>query len=170
MFDRLFDFLAAFWSEIWPIYLVREYQAGVQLRLGRYLRTVGPGWYWAWPFLETAIIEDVVTSTANLHAQSLTTRDSVSIVLQAVLTSHVCDVRKLLLECENREGVLVDASMGILGAMVAERTWAEVSSPQFVIDAYKRIHRRALKYGVELEAIQLSDLAKARSIRLWPAN
>lgn|SRR5574342_493811 len=170
MLDRLFDFLAAIWTEVWPIYIVREYQAAVQLRLGRYRRTVGPGWYWAWPFIETALVEDVVTCTLNLHPQSLTTSDGHTIVAQAVVTCHVSDVKKLLLEVEGKEGVLVDSAMGLIAAMVAERTWAQVVAPDFPEAVTKKVHRRALRFGIEVEAIQFSDIAKARSLRLWPAG
>lgn len=170
MFDRLFDLLSGIWHLLLPWVVLDDYQAGVILRLGRWHRTLGPGFHWTWPALERVIVEDVVLSTANLHPQSLTSRDGRSLVIQAVLTSSVRDVKKLLLDVENREGVLVDAALGIIADAVAETCWAEITQPGFAELVTKRVRAKAFRFGIEVHSVQFSDLQLARSLRLWPAS
>lgn len=168
MLDRLFDFLLQAWTFLVPWAILEQYQQGVVLRLGKYQRTIGPGFHWLIPFnIDVVIADSVVTSTARLNPQSLTTEDGVSVVVAAVVTSEVRDIRKLLLACEDKDQALIDTCFGVIARAVCATPWDKLHTPEFQEELTKAARKRGFRFGIEVESVALTDLTKARSIRLW---
>ena len=168
MFDRLLDFLLAFGGKLLPFTILNSYEQGVILRLGSYQRTIGPGYHWIIPFgVDEVFSDSCVISTARLNPQSLTTADGTQCVVGAVITSKVSDIRKLLLECEDKDQALIDMSFGIIASEVTKVTWDELHTEEFSEKVTKAVRKRGFRFGLEEERVQFSDLSKCRSIRLW---
>lgn len=168
MLDRLLDFIASALDlfRFWVV--IAQYENGVVLRLGKFRRVLEPGLHFIIPFgVDDVLTDNVVTSTFNMTPQSLTTKDGQSVVISAVMTWAIKDVRKTLLEVEGAEDVAIDSCYGIIGQMVASRTWDEVRAPDFAEEITKAVRRRAFRYGIEVQSIQISDLSRTRSLRLW---
>ena len=85
----------------------------------------------------------------------------------AVITSKVSDIRKLLLECEDKDQALIDMSFGIIASEVTKVTWDELHTEEFSEKVTKAVRKRGFRFGLEVERVQFSDLSKCRSIRLW---
>lgn len=167
MFDKLIDLLAQFWDRLLPFEVIDQYAEGVVLRLGRHHRTVGPGFRWVWPFFEKVLYDTVVPTTFNLQPQSLTTADGQSVVIGVVITRSISDIEKALLEVENPDEVLIDSCYGAVAKAVRATTWEDLHKPEFEELVLNESRKRAREYGVRIHRAQLSDLTKARSIRLW---
>ena len=71
-FEFIWSILGLF--QFWTI--VDQYERGVVLRLGKYLRTIEPGFHWLLPLgIDRAILHEVILTTRQLDEQSLTTYD-----------------------------------------------------------------------------------------------
>lgn len=168
MFDRLLDFLLAFGGKLLPFTILDAYEQGVVLRFGTYQRTIGPGYHWIIPFgVDKVLSDSCVLSTARLNPQSLTTADGTQCVVGAVITSKVRDIRKLLLDCEDKDQALIDMSFGIIAAEVVKAKWDDLHTEEFQDKVTKAVRARGFRFGLEVERVQFSDLARCRSIRLW---
>lgn len=168
MLDRLIDLFLALYQSFIPWIILDEYERGVVLRLGRKHRVIGPGFHWRWPFgIERYLYDSVVTNTACLAPQSLTTSDGVSIVVSAVITSHVTDVEKLLLECEDKDQALIDSAFGVIANLVSTHKWEEIHTERFAGKMTLHIKRKGARFGLAVESVQFRDVSKCRSIRLW---
>ena len=168
MLDRLFDFLLLVYKKLIPWVILDEYEKGVILRWGRKHRVIGPGWHWRWPFgIENYLYDSVVTNTACLTPQSLTTSDGVSIVVSAVITSSVADIEKLLLECEDKDQALIDSAFGVIARLVTTHKWEEIHTEKFAGKMTLHIKRKGQRFGLDVESVQFRDVSKCRSIRLW---
>ena len=167
MLEKLFDFILQFINlfKFWTV--LDEYEEGVVLRLGRYHRTIGPGFHWLWPFaFENDLYTNVVLETKNLCSQCLTTKDHVSIALEAVVTSRTKNVKKFLLEVDNAMSVLQDCTYGVVADLVTQSTWEEVVTPEFKDKVTEKVRRKAFSYGIEVLGVQFSDLCKAKCLRV----
>jgi regulator of protease activity HflC (stomatin/prohibitin superfamily) len=146
--------------------IMEPFERGIVLRLGLHVRTIGPGLHWVWPLhVETVIHDNVVTRTSTLNPQSLTTADGDTVVIGAVITSHIEDIEKAILGVEGVDHALMDACYGAVGEVVARSTWEELTSEKFSDEVTKVCRRQAKRYGVYIERVQLGDRAKCVAFR-----
>ncbi|GIW40808.1 MAG: membrane protein [Candidatus Binatia bacterium] len=83
------------------IKIIREYERGVVLRLGRYVGSRGPGIIYVIPFVEQMYRMDLRTITLDVPSQDVITRDNVSVKVSAVLYFRVVDPGKAVVEVQN---------------------------------------------------------------------
>ena len=158
----------AFGAWLLPVRVVMEYERAIVFRLGRVHRELGPGIHPIWPLgIEHLTADNVVTTTTVLPPMSLTTADARNIVASPVLTWKIRDVRKLIVEVEGRDTVLVDSASGIIAAAVASTEWTRIASPDFADSLLREIRKRAFRYGIEVERVGFQSLAACESLRLW---
>jgi regulator of protease activity HflC (stomatin/prohibitin superfamily) len=83
------------------IKIVREYQRGVILRLGRLVASRGPGLIYVIPGAERMYQVDLRTITLEVPSQDVITRDNVSVKVSAVLYFRVVDPARAITEVQN---------------------------------------------------------------------
>ena len=168
MFDRLIDLIVKFIGLFQVYTFIAQYEEGVVLRCGKYHRTVKPGWRWILPLnLESVLTDNVVPTTTALGVQSLHTIDGRHINIKGVLFWKITDIRRVLLDVEDADGVLADASRGYISEMVADHTWDEIRSPKFVRNLKSKIQEQAREWGIRVMKVYISDCSKTRAIRMW---
>jgi regulator of protease activity HflC (stomatin/prohibitin superfamily) len=147
--------------------VVRAFEGGVILRLGRFHREVAPGFHWLWPFeLEELVYTNVVDELIEIGPQSLTTADGVSIVLSTVVTFAVKDPRKFLLEVEGANQAVADAAVGAQARYVLGKTWRELLASDKPEELTAIVRKRGWRYGVEVRSVEVKDFTRSRSYRL----
>jgi len=93
--------LVALLLVIGGVKIVREYERGVILRLGRLVSSRGPGVIYVLPFLEQMYKLDLRTITLDVPSQDVITRDNVSVKVSAVLYFRVIEPAKAIVEVQN---------------------------------------------------------------------
>ena len=83
------------------IKIVREYERGVILRLGRLVAARGPGVIFVIPGVEQMYRMDLRTITLDVPSQDVITRDNVSVKVSAVLYFRVVDPSLAVVEVQN---------------------------------------------------------------------
>jgi regulator of protease activity HflC (stomatin/prohibitin superfamily) len=81
--------------------IVREYERGVVLRLGRITGARGPGLIYVIPMIEQMYRLDMRTITLDIPSQDVITRDNVSVKVSAVLYFRVVDPNRAVVEVQN---------------------------------------------------------------------
>ena len=167
MLDRLFDFVSQVWQHLVPWVVLAEYERGIILRLGRFHRELGPGLHWCIPFgVEECMYDNVVVDTFSLPPQSLTTADDVTIVVRANILWTISNLKTLMLGTESKEGVVYTTTQGAIAQYVAANEWADLG-----VEAWPEIAQlardRAAPFGIEIQSVEIVDLSRSRSIRLW---
>ena len=166
--NRLIELLVNFLELFYFVVVVDCYERAVVLRLGKYNRTLDPGPHWKLPLaIDDVLKANVVRETQELPAQAFTTSDGVDAVASAVVTFCVRDVKRLLLDTEDAEGVLASASRGAILRVLRSRTWASLQAGDDLDEAITtEVRRLAFKWGIEVERVELSDLTRATTYRL----
>lgn len=171
MFDKLVDLIINFIHlfQFWTV--IREFEGGIILRLGKFHRLTGPGFHWRWPFnIEECFYAHTNMLTRIVGPQSLTTRDDVSIIVSVVITERIEDIKKFLLECTHGHSVIEDATYGAVATVVHSLTWIELVNNDVAHQLEILVRRQARKYGVEIIQLQLVDLTKSKSLRLMQSH
>lgn len=166
-FSWIRDLLVAGYQWLIPFTVVDDYEEAVVLRFGPYHRTLKPGFHWMIPFgVERAISDEVVARVINLSSQSLTTRDGVPVVVAGAVTMSIHNIRKATLSVKTVEQAVSDSCCGVIGQAVGDTDWIALNEDAFVDTLTEKCRAYAKKYGITIERVQLTDLAKMRALRL----
>lgn len=86
---------------VMTIKVLKEYQRGVILTLGRYTGTKGPGLIIVIPGVQSMIRVDLRTVVMDVPSQDVISRDNVSVKVNAVVYFRVVDPAKAVLQVEH---------------------------------------------------------------------
>jgi regulator of protease activity HflC (stomatin/prohibitin superfamily) len=165
--EKLLELLAQWWARIVPWYVLGDDLVGLVRRLGVTHRLLRHGWNWKLPFIEEAMVAVAALDSTVLREQSLTTMNGKQVTLRCVLTYRVVDARRWLIDVNDPESVLNDAGCLAVSELVAELTDEEVlNGPDFLSKLTRRVRARAKRWGIEVEAVGLSDRTAAPTYRI----
>jgi len=169
-FEKLFEWLTQFWEALRPWIIILEYERAVLLRLGRYRKTLGPGFHWVAPWLDTTISATTVANTFHLADQSLITRDGESVSVSAVITYEIADARKFLLEVEGGTAAVADISFGAIAEWVCRHALDELREPKNWPRIATEVRRQGKTYGIDVKRVTFSDITRSKTLRLLGQN
>ena len=118
MLDSLIQWLTSIIEHISPFVIVKQYENGIQLRFGKYMRSLNPGLYIKIPFIDEILTQHVVLTTLSLPAQSLVTSDNKNIVVEAMVKYKITDAQIFLLEVYDSVDAVSDISQGIIKELI----------------------------------------------------
>lgn len=167
MLDRIVDFFISF-AKIFQFWIVvYAFESGVHLWFGKFRRVLPPGLWFCLPLhIDFVMVDNMLTRTVHLGAQSLTTKDGKSIVVSAVITLRINDIYKALLEIESIEHAMMDVCYGSISRHVDSSTWEELHTEAAFDGLTKECRRAGKRYGLEIDKVQLADLATCRTYRM----
>lgn len=167
MLAKLADFLLQFLDLFKFMVVVKAWEVGVVLRLGRYSRTLQPGPHLVWPLaIEQVATEWSVPIVRPLAPQSLTTLDGKNVVVSGVLTYRCVDAQKMTCEVGGHETVVQDSATGVIAQHVTRATWKDLGSDAFLRAVTRAVNRQARRWGLAVDRVQFSDIAQCQTIRL----
>jgi len=160
-FQGLAEVLLNVGSWFLPFSVLREYEGGVLLRLGRFKRTLGPGFVWHMPFgVDEVLKVNTAFDTMTTQDQGFTSADDVPIAVNLAVGYRITDVQRFLLEVEDADTVVIDATAGVIRQLACQRTWAQLRAPEFEEEAFKLVRKRAFKFGVTVDSLFFRTLTK----------
>lgn len=164
MFDKLIDLLVTFIHDFLPWKIVDQWEKGVHLRYGKFLRVVEPGLRWKRPFFDKIWLTPVITQTVNLKAQTVTTQDEKSVVLSSIVRYHIHDVKKFLLGVMHANDVLVDTTQGIIRDIVEKTSWNDLVELNKMVKP--EVNNQVQKWGITVQLVSFPDLGEIQTIRV----
>jgi membrane protease subunit HflK len=164
MFDKLIDFIIQIGKDALPYVIVEQWGAAVQLRFGKFYRTLGPGIHFKIPFFDRIAETSVITQSVSLPAQTLTTQDEQTIVLKAIVRYRVSDVKKYLTEVEHANAVLVDTTQGIIRDIVEVTDWVNLVDVNNIFT--KKVKAFVKRWGIGIEKVTITDLGIVKTYRI----
>ncbi|MCK4498187.1 hypothetical protein KAU25_03215 [Candidatus Bathyarchaeota archaeon] len=63
----------------------KEWEEAIVLRLGKFQRLVGPGFFFKWPLAESFLKQDKRIITLDIARQEVMTKDNISVNVDAVV-------------------------------------------------------------------------------------
>ncbi|MBT4856800.1 slipin family protein [Candidatus Uhrbacteria bacterium] len=139
---------------------INEYQRGVKFQLGKYTKTLNPGWRLVIPVFQTMRKVDIRVKAVDVPDQEAITRDNISARINAVIYYKVTDAGKAIIEVENYRhavGQLAQTTMrNIVGEMELDEllTKRDQASEKIkgIVDALSD------PWGIRVEHVELKDI------------
>lgn len=166
-FEKLVELLVQWIEALKFCCIVDSYEQGVHLRKGNFLRVAEPGLRFHLPgYLDRIITANIKPCARALGLQSLVTKDGKTVSLNTVITHYITDIRTAILEVENVHQAILDSCAGEIGRLVMANTLEQIVHDDFPNKLSIACRRRAKKYGIHIEEVQIMELTPARALRL----
>jgi regulator of protease activity HflC (stomatin/prohibitin superfamily) len=166
--NLLFQFL---WSimgllQCWTV--VDQYERGVILRLGKYKRTIEPGFHWLIPLgFDRALTHEVILTTRETDEQSLVTSDGKKVVISSMIAYTLTDIKKILLEIEEAETVLENFVYGEITKIVSESDYDYILDHDgFLTELTENVTIQAATLGMKIHKVVIVNFSEIKTIRL----
>jgi len=166
MFDKIIDFLIDMIEKIMPVFIINQFDAGILLRRGLFKKVVNGGIHFKIPFLDEVFSHTITPTTEQLPAQSLTTKDGKSIVVQGIIKYEVANIKTFLLEVWDATDAISDTTQGVIKDVIMGLDIIDIGTD---IDSIitKKAKIEAAKWGIKIHKVTLTNIGLIKSIRLF---
>lgn len=139
---------------------VNQYQRGLKFMLGKYVKTVEPGWRLVFPVIQSLTRVDIRVKAVDVPFQEAITKDNVSAKINAVIYYKVIDSSKAILEVENFRFAVSQLAQTTMRNVCGELELDELLANRDA--AAKRIKEIVDKatdpWGISVETVELKDV------------
>lgn len=142
------------------IRIINQYERGVVLRLGKYSRTLEPGFRVIIPYIDKMTKVDVRTTPMDVPKQEVITRDNVTVNVDAVVYSRVIDARKAVLETTNFRYATATFAQTALRDVTGNFDLDELLSKRDEISTQIKeiVDAQTDKWGIDIENVKLQNI------------
>ncbi len=142
------------------IRIINQYERGVVLRLGRYSRTLDPGFRVIIPYIDKMIKVDIRTTPMDIPKQEVITRDNVTVNVDAVVYARVIDAQKAVLETTNYSYATSTFAQTALRDITGNFDLDEILSKRDEISAQIReiVDAQTDNWGIDIQSVRLQNI------------
>ena len=141
--------------------MLKEWERGVLLRLGRFARVLHPGINWTFPGFDrlVATVDMRIRSTA-FSAEKTLTKDTVPVNVDAVLFWVVTDARRAIVEVEHYAATVSWAAQTTLRDVIGHTELVRMISDREQIDRQllEIIDAKTTDWGVTVQSVEIRDV------------
>lgn len=147
--------------------IANQYERAVVFRLGRFVRTAGPGLFWLIPFAERQWMVDMRTMTTEVGQQEAITKDNVPVKINAVIWRRIMDPRLAVVEVVNVGDSVVQVAVTALRNVIGQHSLDDVLKEQETISAALQasIDHVTEPWGVKVERVQMRNVEIPESMQ-----
>jgi regulator of protease activity HflC (stomatin/prohibitin superfamily) len=167
MFDKLIEFLLNIIEDILPVYFVKQYDNGILLRMGKFIKVLKPGLTFKIPFLDKIETTTIVTTTLSVPTQSVITKDKKQLVVKGVVKYNIFDVELFILTVYDATDAISDITQAIIKEQISLRSFDQCTESDFDNTITKKLRVEVKKWGIEVERVTLTDMGQIKSLRLF---
>ncbi|MFH1107555.1 MAG: SPFH domain-containing protein [Candidatus Micrarchaeota archaeon] len=151
----------------------KEYERGVMFRFGRFHKVAGPGWVVLFPAFESFTPVDLRTKTIDTGRQQVTTKDNITLTIDAVSYIKIVNPKRAVLEVKDLEASITKVLEAEIRSISGRTTLKELIEEAVTINSQLVIILKRLEdeWGfqvikAEIESIEIPrDLIDAQTRR-----
>jgi regulator of protease activity HflC (stomatin/prohibitin superfamily) len=140
--------------------IVKQYEKGVVLRLGKFKEVINPGLNFVIPFIETLIHVDVREKVINVDPQKVITKDNVSVTVDAVVYYKVVDPVKAEFEVEDFDMAATILAQTNLRNLIGDKSLDETFVARDIINTNLRevLDEATNGWGVKVTRVEVQKI------------
>jgi regulator of protease activity HflC (stomatin/prohibitin superfamily) len=146
--------------------IVKQYERGLILRLGKYHSMVGSGLTFLVPWLDTLIPVDMRERVINVAPQKVITKDNVTVEVDAVVYFKIIDPAKSQFEVQNFDYACTTLAQTNLRNLIGDRTLDETLVARDMINTNLRqvLDEATNAWGVKVTRVEVQKIDPPRDI------
>ena len=149
------------------VVVVQPYEQGLQIRLGRYIGRMNPGFRWVVPLITVVKKLDLRTEVMDVPRQEVITKDNSPTNVDAIVYVRVIDPEKAFFEVMNYRAATVALAQTSLRGIIGDMELDEVLYNRDVINARLRdiLDRETDAWGVKVERVEIKEVDPASAVK-----
>ena len=142
------------------IRIVKQYEKGLVIRLGRYSHTVNAGLSFIIPFIDSLIRVDMREQVINVLPQQVITKDNVLVTVDAVIYYKVVDPVKATFEIQNFPYAVTTLAQTNLRNLIGDKQLDETLTARDVVNDNLRVtlDEATNPWGVKVTKVELQKI------------
>lgn len=144
------------------LFIIKQYERSVILRLGKYNRQVGPGLRSRIPYFENVLVVDIREKVREFTAERMLTKDNVPVTIDAILRYKVAEdrTRDALLNVENFNEMIKQVSQTTLRNNIGSSLFQDILSKREEINNHIKsiISQESGNWGIEVTGVEVRQV------------
>ncbi len=149
------------------IRIIDQYQVGLVLRFGKFIRQSAPGLNIIIPYIDRMVLIDTRTVTLPIQSQKIITKDNVSIDVAGVAYFRIKDPLKSFTQIANPTSAVDQIAQTTVREIIGKFSMDHVLSntEQINDDIQKILDAQTETWGIEVSIVQLKDIELPESLQ-----
>lgn len=154
------------------IRIIKEWERGVLLRLGRFHSVKGPGIRVVWPIIDKLLIMDLRIITMDVAKQEMMTRDNVPVTVDAVVYFQIVNAEDAIIKVENFSKATYLMAQTTLRSIVGQSELDELLSEREKLNVKLQgvIDEQTEPWGIKVTAVEIRDVILPEGMKRSMAN
>ncbi len=142
------------------VVIIQPYEQALQIRLGKYIGRLNPGFRWVIPFITEIIKVDLRTQVMDVPKQEVITKDNSPTNVDAIVYVKVIDPEKSYFEVSNYRMATVALAQTSLRGIIGDLELDEVLYNRELINNKLRdiLDRETDQWGVKVERVEIKEV------------
>lgn len=168
MFDKLIDFLISVIELGRFFWVIRQWEAGVILRFGKYTgRVMNPGFHFIWPLsIDEVHTINILPDVVELEPQTIVMQDRAVVVIQAIVKYQVVDPETCLVDVGSELDALKQFTQGAIHTIVSGVNYSEANVVEMERAIITEARKEVNKWGIKMHSVTIKSFGKMNSLRL----
>jgi len=150
------------------LFVIKQYERSVILRLGKFNRQVGPGLRTRMPFIENALVVDIREKVREFTAERMLTKDNVPVTIDAILRYKIVEdrARDAILNVENFNEMIKQVSQTTLRNNIGSSLFQDILSKREEINLHIKsvISQEAIDWGIQVTGVEVRQVIIPREL------
>jgi regulator of protease activity HflC (stomatin/prohibitin superfamily) len=163
----LLAIVAAIGILVTGIKIVRPYEQGIYMRLGRYVRVLNQGFNYVTPLVNEVVKIDLRTQVLDVPSQEVITKDNSPTNVDAIIYIKVIDPVKAFFQVTNYRTATIYLAQTTLRSIIGDMELDEILSNREKINLHLRdvLDEATDKWGVKVEAVEIREVDPAARVK-----
>jgi regulator of protease activity HflC (stomatin/prohibitin superfamily) len=142
------------------IRIVDQYERAVKFRLGKYVKTLNPGFRWIIPIIERVKKVDIRVIATDIPSQEVITKDNVPMKVNGVVFFKVVNSEKSILEVESYKYAISQLAQSALRDMTGKAELDTVLAKREEIgdQIQKVVDKETDPWGIKVTDVKIKDI------------
>ena len=144
------------------IYIIKQFERSIILRLGKYHKQIGPGINYRIPFIDNVLVIDIRERVREFKAERMLTKDNVPVTIDAILRYKIIEDRTndAILNVENFNEMIQQVSQTTLRNNIGSSVFQDILSKREEINQHIRsiISNEASHWGIEVAGVEIRQV------------
>ncbi|HET8856910.1 MAG TPA: SPFH domain-containing protein [Nitrososphaeraceae archaeon] len=144
------------------IYIIKQFERSIILRLGKYHRQIGPGINYRIPFIDNVLVIDIRERVREFKAERMLTKDNVPVTIDAILRYKIIEGRAndAILNVENFNEMIQQVSQTTLRNNIGSSLFQAILSKREEINQHIKsiISNEASNWGIEVTGVEIRQV------------
>lgn len=144
------------------IYIIKQFERSIILRLGKYHKRIGPGINYRIPIVDNVLVIDIRERVREFKAERMLTKDNVPVTIDAILRYKIIEGRAndAILNVENFNEMIQQVSQTTLRNNIGSSLFQDILSKREEINQHIRsiISNEASNWGIEVVGVEIRQV------------